>query len=131
KKNYTDTKSDLFAIFLEKGFEFAKSNGFNTMVTMQSWLFLSSFEKIREKILLSKKIENLVHIGYNSFPEMNSKVVQAIAFVLRNYYCQDYKSSYIDLNNAFPQSYNKEKAFLEVLLNSATIIKNTSGFKQI
>jgi hypothetical protein len=62
KKNYPDSKSDLFAVFIEKGNRMANENGYNCMVTMQSWMFLSSFEKMRVNILNTKTITNLMHM---------------------------------------------------------------------
>jgi len=62
KAQYTTTKSDLFAAFIIKGNSMAKTNGYNCMVTMQSWMFLSSFEKMREDIVSSKIIANLMHM---------------------------------------------------------------------
>ena len=62
KKNYPDSKSDLFAVFVEKGNEMTKSYGYSCMVTMQSWMFLSSFEKMREVIVNTKVISNLMHM---------------------------------------------------------------------
>ena len=56
------------------------------MVTMQSWLFLSTYSSFREKVLSETHFNNFIHIGYNSFPELNSKIAQACAFVLSNYY---------------------------------------------
>ena len=65
QKNYPDSKLDLFAIFIEVGLRMAKPNGYNCMVTMQSWMFLSSFEKMREKIIATKTIINLMHMAAN------------------------------------------------------------------
>lgn len=62
KNNYPATKSDLFAAFIEKGNSMVKKNAYNCMVTMQSWMFLSSFEKMREIIVLNKTITNLMHM---------------------------------------------------------------------
>lgn len=62
-KNYPNSKSDLFAIFMERGFELLKFDGFNAMVTMQSWMFLSSYEKLREKILTESCIECMAHMA--------------------------------------------------------------------
>jgi len=59
---FKDSKSDLFAVFIEKGFNFLDKNGFNAMVTMQSWMFLFSFEKLREKIIRNSYIFSLVHM---------------------------------------------------------------------
>lgn len=63
KKSYPDSKSDLFAIFIERGFELLQPYGFNAMVTMQSWMFLSSYEKLRLKILKESSIECMVHMA--------------------------------------------------------------------
>lgn len=62
KKNYPDSKSDTFSAFIERGLELIRSNGYNCMVTMQSWMFLASFEKMRKKILLTRTITNLLHM---------------------------------------------------------------------
>ncbi|MBR3112550.1 MAG: BREX-1 system adenine-specific DNA-methyltransferase PglX [Methanobrevibacter sp.] len=62
KSNYPLTKSDLFAVFIEKGLEMVKESGFNCMVTMQSWMFLSSFEKFRKKLIENTTITNLLHM---------------------------------------------------------------------
>ncbi|MBR3457116.1 MAG: BREX-1 system adenine-specific DNA-methyltransferase PglX [Selenomonadaceae bacterium] len=62
KKHYADSKSDLFAVCIERCNNWVMKNGYNCMVTMQSWMFLSSFEKIREKILDNTTITNLMHM---------------------------------------------------------------------
>ena len=64
KKNYPEAKSDMFACFIEKGFSYAKNNGFVAMITMESWMFLSSFKRMREKIIRTKNIRNMVHMPY-------------------------------------------------------------------
>ncbi|ENX25799.1 hypothetical protein F891_03118 [Acinetobacter sp. CIP 101966] len=63
KKKFPDSKSDLFAMFIERGFAWCKDNGFNSMVTMQSWMFLSSYEAMREKLLNNKTLSCMVHMG--------------------------------------------------------------------
>jgi type II restriction/modification system DNA methylase subunit YeeA len=63
KKNYPNSKSDLFALFIERGFKWLKQQGYNSMVTMQSWMFLSSFEKMRQGLLKNSTIETMVHMG--------------------------------------------------------------------
>ncbi|MBL4761438.1 MAG: BREX-1 system adenine-specific DNA-methyltransferase PglX [Gammaproteobacteria bacterium] len=116
KNNYPSSKSDLFAIFIERCLNLAEYNCLVAMITMQSWMFLSSFEELRKKILDSKSLISLVQIGYNSFPEMNSKVVQASAFVINN----SQKISlgdFVNLNDA-PQSADKEVVFRNKLLRN-------------
>ncbi|MES1842277.1 BREX-1 system adenine-specific DNA-methyltransferase PglX [Escherichia coli] len=63
KNNFPDSKADLFAMFIERGFLRLKNAGFNSMVTMQSWMFLSSFENMRKNILNKFTIEAMVHMG--------------------------------------------------------------------
>ena len=63
KKQFPDSKSDLFAMFIERGFAWCKDSGFNSMVTMQSWMFLSSYEAMREKLLQDRTLSNMVHMG--------------------------------------------------------------------
>lgn len=63
KRAYPDSKSDMFAMFIERGFELLADQGFNAMVTMQSWMFLSSYEKLRLKILTESSIECMAHMA--------------------------------------------------------------------
>lgn len=129
KKHFPDSKSDLFAMFIERGFDWCKDSGFNSMVTMQNWMFLSSFEAMREKILCSRSIMSLVQIGYNSFPEINSKVAQACSFSILKKHIPLIQGKYINLNNA-PQAADKNQVFLG---KSVDIIfdRNQEEFKKI
>ncbi|QIC72005.1 MULTISPECIES: BREX-1 system adenine-specific DNA-methyltransferase PglX [Acinetobacter] len=63
KKTFPNSKSDLFAMFIERGFNWCKDSGFNSMVTMQSWMFLSSYEAMREKLLQNRTLSCMVHMG--------------------------------------------------------------------
>ncbi|MGN0894433.1 MAG: BREX-1 system adenine-specific DNA-methyltransferase PglX [Succinivibrio sp.] len=63
KDNYTDSKTDLFSAFIERGFDLLLSKGFHSMVTMQSWMFLSSFENLRSKILFNNRITSMAHMA--------------------------------------------------------------------
>lgn len=131
KENFPRSKTDLFAVFIEKCFGYLKLSGFNAMITMQSWMFLSSFEKLREYIY-SKGIINLIHIGYNSFPELNSKLALASAFVFTNKLRNGYISGFLDLNNKYPQSFDKEQAFLNERNSSkAYFYRNLGDFYRI
>ncbi|MDD0994553.1 BREX-1 system adenine-specific DNA-methyltransferase PglX [Pseudomonas sp. TNT2022 ID1044] len=128
-KNFPSSKADLFAVFMERTFGLLNSNGYNAQVNMQSWMFLSSYEKLREWLLSCKTITNLMHIGYNSFPELNSKVVQCCAWVFSNLKVENFNGKYIDLNSA-PQSANKAIVFKEI--STAKIYTNrVDNFKEI
>lgn len=90
KCTFPSTKSDLFAMFIERGFGWLKKAGFNSMVTMQSWMFLSSYEQMRKEILSSRTIDSMVHMGNG---------VMKIAFgtnatVFRNISIRGYKGSF-------------------------------------
>lgn len=114
KKHYGEAKADLFAVFIKKCLQMTKPQGYTSMITMQSWMFLSSFEQLRTSIL-NETVSSLVQIGYNSFPEMNSKVAQAVAFVIQKGNIKEYKGVYVDLNSGYAQNYDKAQAFIEVL----------------
>lgn len=96
QKNYPDSKSDLFAIFIEKCHELTKKDAYQAMITMHSWLFISSYEKLRKKILLSDII-SMAHLGARAFDEIAGEVVQTTSFVMRKSYLEDYKGTYCRL----------------------------------
>ena len=82
KKRYPDSKSDLFAVFVERTLELTKEHGFMSMINQHSWMFLSSYEKLREKIIKHHHIDTMVHLGARAFEEIGGEVVQSVAFVL-------------------------------------------------
>ena len=81
EKNYKDTKSDLFAVFIERCNEFTKKNCYTSMITMQSWMFLSSFENLRKNIIEKTEIKSLNHLGTRAFSEIGGEVVSTVAWV--------------------------------------------------
>ena len=81
-KNYPNSKTDMFAMFMET--DFVKRNGFYAMINMHSWMFLSSYERLRKNILLNKEIVNMVHLGAHAFESIGGEVVQTTSFVIRN-----------------------------------------------
>lgn len=97
KKKFPDSKSDLFAMFIERGFAWCKDSGFNSMVTMQSWMFLSSYEAMREKLLQDRTIQNMAHLGARAFPEISGEVVQTTAFVMQGQYINGFKPVFFRL----------------------------------
>ena len=83
KKQYPDSKSDLFAVFMERSLEMTKELGFMAMINQHSWMFLSSYEKLRKKIIKNHRIDTLVHLGARAFEEIGGEVVQSVAFTLQ------------------------------------------------
>ena len=110
KKNYPDSKSDLFAVFIEKCGQMPKKNGFQAMITQHAWMFLSSFEKLRGK-LLHTDIVNMAHLGARAFEEIGGEVVQTTSFVIRKSHIADYKGEYCRLIDPTTQQ-GKENMFL-------------------
>jgi len=97
KDNFPDAKSDLFACFIERGCRMAEDAGRCAMVTMHSWMFLSSFEKLRQRLLREKTIGTMAHLGARAFGSISGEVVQATAFVLRNQSPEGYRPVFFRL----------------------------------
>ena len=110
KKNFPDSKADLFAVFIERCGQMAKKNGYQAMITQHAWMFLSSFEKLRTK-LLAVDIVNMAHLGARAFEEIGGEVVQTTSFVVRKSHIADYKGEYCRLIEPTSQQ-GKEDMFL-------------------
>ncbi|NQU03518.1 MAG: BREX-1 system adenine-specific DNA-methyltransferase PglX, partial [Syntrophaceae bacterium] len=98
-ENYPESKSDLFAMFMERNLDMAMKGGLVAMITMQSWMFLSSFEKLREKILENSTILSMAHLGERAFDTIGGAVVSTTAFVIGNFRQPDFKGGYLRLIN--------------------------------
>ena len=110
KKHYPDSKSDLFAVFIERCGQMTDKNRYQAMITQHAWMFLSSFEKLRGKLLLKDTV-NMAHLGPRAFEEIGGEVVQTTSFVLRNSHIADYKGTYCRLIQPTTQQ-GKEDMFL-------------------
>lgn len=110
KKHYPDSKSDLFAVFIERCGQMTGKNRYQAMITQHAWMFLSSFEKLRAKLLLKDTV-NMAHLGPRAFEEIGGEVVQTTSFVLRNSHIADYKGTYCRLIEPTTQQ-GKEEMFL-------------------
>lgn len=96
KKNYPDSKADLFACFIERCGTLANGRGFFGMITQQAWMFLSSYENLRKKLSLQETV-NMAHLGARAFDEIGGEVVQTTAFVKRQTKISGYKGTYVRL----------------------------------
>jgi hypothetical protein len=114
KENYPDSKSDLFAMFIERNLDLAQKHGAVGMITMQSWMFLSSFEKLREKLLDNATILSMAHIGARGFDSIGGEVVSTTAFVLENGYIPDYKGAFVRLVDGKSEA-EKERMLKEAI----------------
>ncbi|EPY5535789.1 TPA: BREX-1 system adenine-specific DNA-methyltransferase PglX, partial [Klebsiella pneumoniae] len=97
KNNFPDSKADLFAMFMQHAFSLLKENGFNAQVNMQSWMFLSSFEELREWLIENKTFVNMIHLGSRAFAEISGEIVQTTAWVMNNYEINKYQPIFFRL----------------------------------
>lgn len=96
KANYPDSKVDLFAVFIERCGLMTRVSGYQAMITQHAWMFLASYENLRDK-LLNKELINLAHLGPHAFDEINGEVVQTSSFVFCNDFFSNYNSTFVQL----------------------------------
>ena len=132
KKNYPDVKSDLCTCFIERGFNLVEDKGYAAMVTMQSWMFLGSFEKMRAKVIDNKTIVSMAHLGPRAFDAIGGEVVNVTADVIYNQH-SDAEGAYVrlvDING----SEAKRLKLVEAIQNPDCgwfYRRNAGTFKQI
>lgn len=103
KKYYKDSSADLYAVFMEVATHSVKEHGFMALINQHSWMFLSSFEKLRESILKKHQIYSMAHLGTRAFAQIGGEVVQTTSFLMRKDTIKDFVATYIrltDYNNA-------------------------------
>ena len=132
KKNYPDVKSDLCTCFIERGFNLVEDKGYAAMVTMQSWMFLGSFEKMRAKVIDNKTIVSMAHLGPRAFDAIGGEVVNVTADVIYNgrAACEGAYVRLVDING----SEAKRLKLLEAIQNPDCgwfYRRNAETFKQI
>ena len=96
KANYPDSKVDLFAVFIERCGLMTRVSGYQAMITQHAWMFLASYDNLRDK-LLNKELINLAHLGPHAFDEINGEVVQTSSFVFCNDFFSNYNSTFVQL----------------------------------
>ena len=111
QRYYSNSKVDMYAVFIERCKSLTKTNGFQAMITQHGWMFLGSFEKIREKIV-EGTIVNMAHLGARAFEEIVGEVVQTTSFVLLNHLDFGYRGKYSRLVS-FASQQLKEKNYLK------------------
>lgn len=132
KKHYPDSKRDLCTCFIERGFTLAKPCGYSAMVTMQSWMFLGSFEALREKTLKERSIASMAHLGTRAFDAIGGEVVATTATVFGGSPA-DAPASYLRLVD-FDGEAAKEEAIREAIANPTCgwfYRRSTGAFKSI
>ncbi|MDL2253378.1 BREX-1 system adenine-specific DNA-methyltransferase PglX [Ruminococcaceae bacterium OttesenSCG-928-I18] len=126
KKEYPDSKSDLFAAFIERCQAMTRQQCYFAMITQHAWMFLSSFEKLREKLAQIDTV-NMAHLGPRAFAEIGGEVVQSTAFVMHTVHVPAYQGVYVRLID-FPDAALKEQEFLS---GRNRYTANADNFKKI
>jgi hypothetical protein len=123
KASYPNGKNDLFSCFIDRARDLAKPKAIISMITMQSWMFLGSFSKLRASLLSSSTITSFVHIGFNSFPSLNSKIALASVFSSINFKIPAFRTIFVDLNSS-PQSSDKAAEFSSRGVSNSYILES-------
>ena len=126
KRDYPDSKSDLFAVFIERCGQMTKKNGCQAMITQHAWMFLASYENIRKKIS-KKAIINMAHLGARAFEEIGGEIVQTTSFVIGNTFLNNYLGTYCRLVDPTTQT-GKEELFIK---GKERYISNQLRFQKI
>ena len=108
KEQYEDSKSDLFAMFIERSAALARNSGFVSMITMQSWMFLSRHQKLRDKIVEGLPIRSMAHLGTGAFDSIGGEVVSTTAFVLEKNGKTTEQGSFVDLRDGRSEAIKSE-----------------------
>ncbi len=116
KDHYPDSKSDLFAIFIERNLEFVANLGAVAMITMQSWMFLSSYENLRTRVINRETISNMAHLGARAFDSIGGSVVSTTTFVVNNIRLPTYNGGYLRLVDGGSEA-EKQLAFRQAIEN--------------
>ncbi|WP_125765405.1 BREX-1 system adenine-specific DNA-methyltransferase PglX [Levilactobacillus mulengensis] len=113
KRHFPNSKSDLFAVFMERLRAMTGTDGYYAMITQHAWMFLSSFEKLRE-VLKEDTLINMAHLGSRAFEEIGGEVVQSTTFVFKVHSVPNYIGTFERLVN-FDSQQKKEEAYLRAV----------------
>lgn len=114
RQNYSASKSDLFAMFIERCISLTSPHGFTAMITMQSWMFLSSYEELRTRVVENSPVNTMLHLGEKSFDSIGGSVVSTTAFVLRKFGNTLHRATYVRAVQG-----QNENAKREIILKAA------------
>ena len=128
KKYYNNSKSDLCTVFIERCIRYSKNNKYIAMITMHSWMFLGSYEKLREYLIDNTYINNLIHLGTRAFDEIGGEIVQTVSWIMKKEF-NNRKGTYIRLVE-YNSSNEKEKQYLSKNVENISCI-NQNDFKAI
>ena len=112
KDKFTAGKTDLYSCFMERCAHFTRENGYQAMITQHSWMFLSSFKTLRERILANDNIINLVHLGARAFDDIGGEKVQTATFIISKQKINQYCGVFINLTTYHGEK-EKEEGFYD------------------
>lgn len=127
---FSVSKTDLFAVFMERAIKFIKKFGLYSMINQHSWMFISSYIDLRRKILNTECNINMLHLGPRSFDDIGGEVVQSTTFIYRKYFNKNYKSRYLRLTE-YNSSRDKEKGYLKIIEEKNRDLYEISSYKLI
>ena len=113
KKNYTDVKSDLFSSFIVRIMDFAGEHGEVGMMTPFVWMFIGSYEKLRNRLIDDKTLTTLIQLEYSGFA---GATVPICTFTYHNSHIDDYRGGYVRLAD-FPGPAVQAPKALEAIHN--------------
>lgn len=117
KKNYPDSKADLFAVFIERCGEMLKKNGYQAMITQYVWLYKTTYCNLREKRLIQSQMINMIHLGTGAFDEISGEVVDTTAFVMSSSFDKEYTCWENECNERFNQLKANEEELNRIFID--------------
>ena len=129
KQHFPMSKGDMFAVFIEVILKMTKLNYYSATINQHSWMFISSYESLREYLLNNSVIDTMAHLGARAFEELAGEVVQTTTYVTRKFYEPRYKGKYIRLID-YPNAKLKEEKFLEFEMSN-TFMCYQNGYNSI
>ena len=116
KDNYPESKADLYSMFMERALSLSEVGGVAAMITMQSWMFLSSYTKFRKVILNQNTIRSMAHLGTRAFDSIGGEVVSTTAFVIQNTNSPLFQGAFLRLTEGKSEA-EKQALFKSILEN--------------
>ena len=119
EESYNNSKADLCTVFMELEDLYVSKNGFLSMINQHTWMFLSSFDKLRASLLQNNIFINMLHLGTRAFQEISGEVVQSTTFIIRKSRISKYRGVYIDLKH-----FNNSEEKRQGIINAKNINAN-------
>lgn len=111
-EKYPNSKNDLFAVFIERALNYTSVTNYSAIITQHSWMFLSSYTKLREQLLLNDTLSSMLHLGTRAFEEISGEVVQTTSTIFRKSTFENFIGKYVRLVD-YPNTVEKQKAYLK------------------